>query len=388
MCAYNRVNGTYASQTPLAAHRGAARRVGLRRRWWSPTGARSHDRVAALARRAGPGDAAAPRGQRRAIVEAVADGRARRGCSTAVAARVLRARRAGRAPARPPTMARPRRHHALARGPRRRASCCCKNDGVAPAGASRAGSPSSASSPTSRATRARAARRSTPPPVDVAPRRGPTAGGRIDGGLRARVHSARTTGGAAGRSRGSSPPRRDVVVVFPGLPDADESEGFDRTDIDLPAAQIELIGAVVAAATAHGRRALERRGRATSPWVADDVGDRSRAACSARPAAPRSPTCCSAGDTRRAARRDHPAAPEDTPAYLNFPGDCRARPLRRGRHRRLPLATTPLPRRPLPLRPRPVVTPLHLLPPRSTVVSAAPDDVRIRVSSPCQHRAP
>ena len=31
MCAYNRINGVHASREPLAAHRGAARRVGLRR---------------------------------------------------------------------------------------------------------------------------------------------------------------------------------------------------------------------------------------------------------------------------------------------------------------------------------------------------------------------
>ena len=36
----------------------------------------------------------------------------------------------------------------------------------------------------------------------------------------------------------------DVTVVFAGLADSDESEGFDRTTIDLPAAQVELIRAV------------------------------------------------------------------------------------------------------------------------------------------------
>lgn len=38
-----------------------------------------------------------------------------------------------------------------------------------------------------------------------------------------------------------------VAVVFLGLPEAEESEGFDRTRIDLPAAQIELLDAVAAA---------------------------------------------------------------------------------------------------------------------------------------------
>ena len=40
----------------------------------------------------------------------------------------------------------------------------------------------------------------------------------------------------------------DVAVIFAGLPDAEESEGQDRRDISLPAAQIEVIRAVAAAA--------------------------------------------------------------------------------------------------------------------------------------------
>ncbi|MGY6652946.1 glycoside hydrolase family 3 C-terminal domain-containing protein [Amycolatopsis sp. TRM77291] len=39
----------------------------------------------------------------------------------------------------------------------------------------------------------------------------------------------------------------DVAVVFAGLGEKDESEGFDRDTIDLPAAQVELIKAVAAA---------------------------------------------------------------------------------------------------------------------------------------------
>jgi beta-glucosidase len=38
----------------------------------------------------------------------------------------------------------------------------------------------------------------------------------------------------------------EVTVVFAGLAEADESEGFDRTTLDLPAVQVELIGAVAA----------------------------------------------------------------------------------------------------------------------------------------------
>ncbi|MBE1576984.1 glycoside hydrolase family 3 C-terminal domain-containing protein [Amycolatopsis roodepoortensis] len=41
----------------------------------------------------------------------------------------------------------------------------------------------------------------------------------------------------------------DVAVIFAGLGERDESEGFDRDTIDLPAAQVELIKAVAAASS-------------------------------------------------------------------------------------------------------------------------------------------
>lgn len=41
--------------------------------------------------------------------------------------------------------------------------------------------------------------------------------------------------------------RASVVVAFLGLPDADESEGFDRTHLDLPANQTALVGRLAAA---------------------------------------------------------------------------------------------------------------------------------------------
>ncbi len=41
--------------------------------------------------------------------------------------------------------------------------------------------------------------------------------------------------------------RSDTVLLFVGLPDGDESEGFDRTHLDLPPAQLRLIAAVAAA---------------------------------------------------------------------------------------------------------------------------------------------
>ena len=60
MCAYNKVNGTYASRAPVAAHRGAARRVGVRRRRGVRLGCGPRPGRRA-ARRSRPGDAARPR---------------------------------------------------------------------------------------------------------------------------------------------------------------------------------------------------------------------------------------------------------------------------------------------------------------------------------------
>lgn len=40
----------------------------------------------------------------------------------------------------------------------------------------------------------------------------------------------------------------DVAVVFAGLHEKDQSEGFDRTRLDLPASRVALIQAVVAVA--------------------------------------------------------------------------------------------------------------------------------------------
>jgi beta-glucosidase len=60
----------------------------------------------------------------------------------------------------------------------------------------------------------------------------------------------------------------DAVVLFLGLPASDESEGYDRADIDLPAAQVALLAAVSGAVGA-GRVAVTLSNGgviSTSPW--------------------------------------------------------------------------------------------------------------------------
>jgi hypothetical protein len=91
----------------------------------------------------------------------------------------------------------------------------------------------------------------------------------------------------------------DVAVVFLGLPAEDESEGFDREHIELPAAQTELLDAVLAAnprvvVVLSNGSVVRLSGRAGEPprsW---------RAGSSVRPVGEPSPTCSSGWSTRRA----------------------------------------------------------------------------------------
>ena len=161
---------------------------------------------------------------------------------------------------------------------------------------------------------------STSPPATSARRRGRRAADR-----RLVAEAVALAGGA------------DVVVAFLGLPEAEESEGFDRTDIDLPPDQ-----------TAPARAA--RRGPTRGWWSCcptarwcgtSDVGAARRARCSSagwagrRPAA-RSPTCCSARPTRRAGWPRPSRCGWPTPRRTSTSPARRARALRRGRLRRLP----------------------------------------------------
>ncbi len=94
--------------------------------------------------------------------------------------------------------------------------------------------------------------------------------------------------------------RADVAVLFLGLPSATESEGFDRTDIELPADQIALLEAV------HGANPNTVVVLANGGVVSIELGrimppQSSRAGYSARRAARRLPIFCSASRIRPAA---------------------------------------------------------------------------------------
>jgi beta-glucosidase len=274
MCSYNKVNGEYASQ-----HRWLLTDV-LREEWGfdglvvSDWGA-VHDRVAAL--RAGLDLEMPPKlgVSDRAIVAAVAAGDLDEAVLDRAAGRVLRLvhRSRRRQPADTDIAA----HHALARRAAAQSLVLLKNDGVLPL-TGMAGRIIAVIGEFARTPRFQGAGSSqvSPTQVDVpldalaAALPGATLrfapGYRIDGspgpapdgpgpaanfGPRPAAASGPATEPGAGpdlmtEAIGSAT-GADVVLVFLGLPAAEESEGYDRAHIDLPDAQTSLLAGLAEA---------------------------------------------------------------------------------------------------------------------------------------------
>ncbi|SDC89736.1 beta-glucosidase [Geodermatophilus telluris] len=240
MCAYNKVNGVYASQ-----HRWLLTEV-LREQWGfegvvvSDWGA-VDDRAAALA--AGldlqmPGDGGA--GDRR-VVEAVRAGELDEAFVDASAARVAAlARYAGG----PVEEVDAEGHHALARELASQCAVLLRNErGTLPLSP---GTRVAVVGEFARTPRFQGGGSSnvTPTRVESALAALAALAGRelpFAPGVGADAMAAREEAVALARAA-------EVAVVFVGLADADESEGFDRTTIDLPAEQVALVRAVAAVA--------------------------------------------------------------------------------------------------------------------------------------------
>jgi beta-glucosidase len=244
MCAYNKVNGTYASE-----HRWLLTEV-LREEWGfeglvvSDWGA-VHDRVASLA--AGLDLEMPPALGRsdRAVVEAVASG----GLAEEVLDRSVRRVLAlvDRARTRPAEGSGTREHHALARRAAAESAVLLKNDDdvlpIAPTAGQQVavvgafattpryqGAGSSQVNPTVVDVPLDELRASLPAEVAVSFAEGFRLDEEDDPAL---LSEARRVAAAA-----------DTVVLFLGLPPAAESEGFDRTHLELPANQIGVLEAV------------------------------------------------------------------------------------------------------------------------------------------------
>jgi beta-glucosidase len=325
MCSYNKVNGVYASE-----HAWLLTTV-LRDEWvydglvvsdWGAV----HDRVAALAAgldlemppNSGVSDAA--------IVTAVRSGQLDEQVLDTAVARVLQLVDRATANSEPPPVLDPDAHHALARAAATECAVLLKNqDGLLPLRPSH-GDTIAVIGEFARTPRYQGAGSSqvNPTRVDVA----------LDE-LRASVPDGVEIAFAAGYGIGTTDHdeqlaaeavalagRVEVVVVFLGLPAADESEGFDRTHMNLPASQTALLSrladtnpnlAVVLANGSVVRLAdWEQHAKAVLECWLSGQGAGGAAA----------DLLLGAVNPSGRLAETLPLRLEDTPSYLNFPGEA------------------------------------------------------------------
>ena len=321
MCSYNRVNGVQVAHDPFLLTRVLRDEWGFEGAVVSDWGA-VVDRVASVA--AGldlqmPGGDPTPDAE---VVDAVASGRLAPEALDAVAARVARLARTARAAAEVDATFDVELHHGLARHVAGRAIVLLKNDGdLLPLAASGSiavvgefartpryqGGGSSHVNPTKldvpldelRALAGDAR-------VDFA------AGFTVDGsGAQPELVAEATALAAAA----------DVAVLFLGLDASQESEGFDRDDIELPVEQLELLEAVVAVqprtvvVLSHGGVLRLAPVAALAPAILAGalLGQAGGGAIA--------DVLLGAVNPSGKLTETVPQRIQDTPAYLNFPGE-------------------------------------------------------------------
>jgi beta-glucosidase len=325
MCAYNKLNGTYASQHPWLLT------TVLREEWGfdglvvSDWGA-VHDRVAALAAGLelemppdlGVSDAA--------IVAAVRSGQLDEDVLDTAVARVLQLIDRATATPEPPPELDADAHHALARAAAAECAVLLKNqDGLLPlrpAAGDRVavigefartpryqGAGSSQVNPTQLDIALEELRAAVPEGVEV----GFAAGYGLDTTTQDKELAAEAVALAS---------QADVVLVFLGLPAAAESEGFDRTHLDLPANQTALVARLadanpkLAVVLANGSAVRlsdwDHHAKAILEcWLPGQAAGGATADLLLGVANP----CGRLAETL-------PLRLEDTPSYLNFPGEA------------------------------------------------------------------
>jgi beta-glucosidase len=325
MCAYNKVNGVYASEHAwllTTVLRGEWGFDGLAVSDWGAV----HDRVAALAAgldlemppNLGVSDAA--------ILTAVRSGQLDEHVLDTAVARVLQLVDRAAANTEPPPVLDPDAHHMLARAAATECAVLLKNqDRLLPLRPA-AGDIIAVIGEFARTPRYQGAGSSqvNPTRVDVA----------LDE-LRSAVPDQVEIAFAAGYGIGTTDrdeqlgdeavalaSRAEVVVAFLGLPAADESEGFDRTHMDLPASQTALLSrladanpnlaVVLANGSAVRLSEWEQHAKAVLECWLSGQGAGGAAADlllgTANPSGRLAETL--------------PLRLEDTPSYLNFPGEA------------------------------------------------------------------
>ena len=325
MCSYNKVNGVYASQNARLLT------TILRDEWGfdglvvSDWGA-VHDRVAALVAgldlemppNLGVSDAA--------ILTAVRTGQLEEGVLDTAVARVLQLVDRATASTEPPPVLDADAHHALARAAAAECAVLLKNEDhllpLRPAAGDTVavigefartpryqGAGSSQVNPTRVDVALEELRSGVPDQVEVAFAAGY--------GIDTTDHDEELAAEAVALAG-----RAEVVVAFLGLPAADESEGFDRSHMDLPANQTALLSrladanANLAVVLANGSvvrlAGWEQRARAVLEcWLSGQAAGGAAA-----------DLLLGAANPSGRLAETLPLRLEDTPSYLNFPGEA------------------------------------------------------------------
>jgi beta-glucosidase len=325
MCAYNKVNGVYASQNAWLLT------TVLRDEWGfdglvvSDWGA-VHDRVAALAAgldlemppNLGVSDAA--------ILTAVRSSQLEEGALDAAVARVLRLVDRATATTEPPAEVDLDAHHALARAAATECAVLLKNEDrllpLRPA----AGDTVAVIGEFARTPRYQGAGSSQVNPTRVDVTLDELRAGVPDGvevafavgyGLDTTDHDYELAAEAVALAS-----RAEVVVAFLGLPAADESEGFDRSHMDLPTNQRALLARLadanpnLAVVLANGSVVRlsdwEQHARAVLEcWLSGQAAGGAAA-----------DLLVGAANPSGRLAETLPLRLEDTPSYLNFPGEA------------------------------------------------------------------
>jgi beta-glucosidase len=325
MCAYNKLNGIYASQHPWLLTTVLREEWGFEGLVVSDWGA-VHDRVAALAAgldlemppNLGVSDTA--------IITAVDNGQLAEGVLDTAVARVLQlVERATATPSDPPVVD-PGAHHALARAAAAECAVLLKNqdqllplqptqgDRIAVIGELARtpryqGAGSSQVNPTRVEVALDELRAGVPEGVEVSFAAGYN--------ITTTDHDEALADEAVALAQGA-----EVVVAFVGLPATDESEGFDRTHLDLPANQTALVArlaatnpklaVVLANGSAVRLASWEQHAKAVLEcWLSGQAAGGAAADLLLGAANP----CGRLAETL-------PLRLEDTPCYLNFPGEA------------------------------------------------------------------
>jgi beta-glucosidase len=325
MCSYNKVNGVYASQNARLLT------TILRDEWGfdglvvSDWGA-VHDRVAALVAgldlemppNLGVSDAA--------ILTAVRTGQLEEGVLDTAVARVLQLIDRAAATTEPPPVLNADAHHGLARAAAAECAVLLKNEGhllpLRPAAGDTIavigefartpryqGAGSSQVNPTRVDVALEELRSGVPDQVEVAFAAGY--------GIDTTDHDEELAAEAVALAG-----RAEVVVAFLGLPAADESEGFDRSHMDLPANQTALLSrladanANLAVVLANGSvvriAGWEQHARAVLEcWLSGQAAGGAAA-----------DLLLGAANPSGRLAETLPLRLEDTPSYLNFPGEA------------------------------------------------------------------